>query len=103
LAGSIGELGHVYGERTTRLIDEAVAILRAAGKPFGVSTGFTDREILQYWHDKGYRRRGFVNELKKKLHQRFSLAGTHVTMNDPCISELIGNVSRSGSGSIFSS
>lgn len=53
LSGSIGELGRVYGERTTRLIDEAVAILRAAGKPFGVSTGSTDREILQYWHDKG--------------------------------------------------
>jgi len=53
LSGSIGELGNVYGERTSKLIDEAIHILRKAGKPFGVSTGSTDRDVLQYWHDKG--------------------------------------------------
>jgi 4-hydroxy-2-oxoheptanedioate aldolase len=53
LSGSIGELGNVYGARTTALIDEAIEILKSAGKPFGVSTGSTDKEILKYWHDKG--------------------------------------------------
>jgi 2-dehydro-3-deoxyglucarate aldolase/4-hydroxy-2-oxoheptanedioate aldolase len=53
LSGSIGELGNVYGERTSRLIDEGIAILQAAGKPFGVSTSSTDRDVLQYWSDKG--------------------------------------------------
>lgn len=53
LSGSIGELGNVYGARTTALIDEGIQVLKAAGKPFGVSTGSTDEQILQYWHDKG--------------------------------------------------
>jgi 4-hydroxy-2-oxoheptanedioate aldolase len=53
LSGSIGELGNVFGTRTSALIDEAIQILRAADKPFGVSTGSTDKEVLKYWHDKG--------------------------------------------------
>ncbi|TBL79567.1 HpcH/HpaI aldolase family protein [Paenibacillus thalictri] len=53
LSGSIGELGNVYGARTTALIDEAVGILKAAGKPVGVSTGSTDSNVLKYWHSKG--------------------------------------------------
>lgn len=53
LSGSIGELGRVFGERTTALIDEAIAILHAAGKPVGVSTGSTDAKVLKYWHDRG--------------------------------------------------
>ncbi|WP_135555918.1 HpcH/HpaI aldolase family protein [Paenibacillus cymbidii] len=55
LSGSIGELGHIYDERTSALIDEAIGILNAAGKPFGVSTGSTEKTILKYWHDKGMR------------------------------------------------
>jgi 4-hydroxy-2-oxoheptanedioate aldolase len=53
LSGSIGELGNVYGERTSKLIDESIQIIQEAGKPFGVSTGSTDCEVLQYWHDMG--------------------------------------------------
>lgn len=53
LSGSIGELGNVFGERTSKLIDEAIEILKDAGKPFGVSTGSTDEAVLKYWHAKG--------------------------------------------------
>lgn len=53
LAGSIGELNHVYDERTSRLIDEGVAVLKAHGKTIGVSTGADDKKTIAYWHDKG--------------------------------------------------
>jgi 2-dehydro-3-deoxyglucarate aldolase/4-hydroxy-2-oxoheptanedioate aldolase len=55
LSGSIGELNQVFGENTSRLIDKAVQILNAAGKPLGVSTGSSEPEIHRYWHDKGIR------------------------------------------------
>ena len=42
LSGSIGELNQVFGEKTQKLIKEAIAILKDAGKPIGVSTGSTD-------------------------------------------------------------
>lgn len=53
LSGSVGELNRVFEKRTSDLIDEAVAILKDAGKSVGVSTGSDDPEVLQYWHDKG--------------------------------------------------
>lgn len=53
LSGSIGELNKVFEPHTCALIDRAVAILRAAGKSIGVSTGSDDPKVLRYWHDKG--------------------------------------------------
>ena len=53
LSGSIGELNQVFGQRTQDLIREAIAILKDAGKPIGVSTGSTDPEVTGFWHDLG--------------------------------------------------
>lgn len=53
MSGSIGELGRVFDEHTTQMIDEAIHILREEGKTIGVSTGANDMETLAYWHDKG--------------------------------------------------
>ena len=53
LSGSIGELNQVFGEKTQKLIKEAIAILKDAGKPIGVSTGSTDPEVTSFWHDLG--------------------------------------------------
>lgn len=53
LSGSIGELNQVFGERTQKLIREAIAILKDAGKPIGVSTGSIDPEVTGFWHDLG--------------------------------------------------
>ncbi|MCE1197092.1 aldolase/citrate lyase family protein, partial [bacterium] len=53
LSGSIGELNKVFEPHTCALIDRAVAILRAAGKSVGVSTGSDDPKVLRYWHEKG--------------------------------------------------
>lgn len=53
LSGSIGQLNRVFDKDTSDLIDEAVSILKAAGKSIGVSTGSDDPKVLQYWHDKG--------------------------------------------------
>ncbi len=53
LSGSIGELNRVFEPNTSKLIDEAIAILKEAGKPIGVSTGTHDPEVLKYWRDKG--------------------------------------------------
>lgn len=53
LSGSIGELNKVFGDRTSNLIDRAIAVLRKAGKSAGISTGSDDPEVLRYWHDKG--------------------------------------------------
>lgn len=53
LSGSIGELGNVYGKRTTALIDEIIAKVKAAGKYIGLSTGDFSESNLRYWRDKG--------------------------------------------------
>lgn len=53
LSGSIGQLNRVFEKPTSDLIDEAVNILKAAGKSIGVSTGSDDPKVLKYWHDKG--------------------------------------------------
>lgn len=53
LSGSIGELNHVFDENTQSLIREAIAILKDAGKPIGVSTGSTDPAVTSFWHDLG--------------------------------------------------
>ncbi|MCI8852982.1 MAG: aldolase [Lachnospiraceae bacterium] len=53
LSGSIGELNQVFQEHTSSLIDEAVSILKEAGKSIGISTGSSDPEVLTYWHEKG--------------------------------------------------
>lgn len=53
LSGSVGELNEVFGEKTQTLIRRAIGILKAAGKPIGVSTGFTDPKITGFWHDLG--------------------------------------------------
>lgn len=53
LSGSIGELNRVFEPNTMALIDEAVEVLRAAGKPIGVSTGSSDPEILRFWRSRG--------------------------------------------------
>ena len=53
LSGSIGELGKIYGENTQRYIKEAIAILKKAGKPIGVSLGTTDPKQIAFWHDLG--------------------------------------------------
>lgn len=53
LSGSIGQLNQVFGERTTRLIDQAVEIAGKRGKPIGISTGADDYETIRYWKDRG--------------------------------------------------
>ncbi|MBE6612779.1 MAG: aldolase [Ruminococcaceae bacterium] len=53
LSGSIGRLGDVFGEETTALIRESIAILKAAGKCIGVSTGSTDPKVIRYWKELG--------------------------------------------------
>ena len=53
LSGSIGELGKIYGEHTQQYIRQAIAILRDAGKPIGVSLGTTDPEQIAFWRDLG--------------------------------------------------
>lgn len=53
LSGSVGELNAVFGENTQVLIRRAIAILKAAGKPIGVSTGSTDPKVTGFWHDMG--------------------------------------------------
>lgn len=53
LSGSIGELNHVFGEKTQSLIRRAISIIKDAGKPVGVSTGSTEREVTEFWHDLG--------------------------------------------------
>lgn len=53
LSGSIGELNRVFEPRTMALIDRAIAVLRAAGKPIGVSTGASDAQVLSFWRERG--------------------------------------------------
>lgn len=53
LSGSIGELGRVFDENTTALIEKSVSILQKAGKYIGLSTGDTSEEVLRYWRNKG--------------------------------------------------
>ena len=42
LSGSIGQLTNVFGKDTQALIRAAITILKATGKPIGISTGDTD-------------------------------------------------------------
>ena len=53
LSGSVGQLNNIFGEATQELIREAITILRAKGKPIGVSTGSTDVAVTSFWHDLG--------------------------------------------------
>jgi len=53
LSGSIGELNRVFDKNTSDLIDEAVAVLKAAGKSIGISTGSSEPEVIRYWYKKG--------------------------------------------------
>ncbi len=53
LSGSIGEMGNVFSDDTSRLIDKGIRILKAAGKSIGVSSGDWNPKVIQYWHDKG--------------------------------------------------
>lgn len=53
LSGSIGELGQIYGEHTQKYIREAIGILKATGKPIGVSLGTTDPEQIAFWEKLG--------------------------------------------------
>lgn len=53
LSGSLGELNHVFEDKTQRVIRRAIDILRDAGKTIGVSTGSTDRAVTEFWHDLG--------------------------------------------------
>lgn len=53
LSGSLGELNHVFNDRTQKAIRRAISILRDAGKPIGVSTGSVDRAVTEFWHDLG--------------------------------------------------
>ncbi len=53
LSGSIGELNKVFGDNTQKLIKQAIAILKDAGKCIGVSTGSIDPEVIAFWNDLG--------------------------------------------------
>lgn len=53
LSGSINEICNVFGENTTRLIDEAISKLKANGKYVGLSTGDTTEEVFKHWIDMG--------------------------------------------------
>lgn len=53
LSGSIGELNNVFGENTQKLIRQAVAILKEAGKCIGISTGSPEPEVTDFWHSIG--------------------------------------------------
>lgn len=53
LSGSIGELGNVFGENTTKLIEKSISVLKKAGKYVGLATGATDEKTLIHWRDMG--------------------------------------------------
>ena len=53
LSGSIGELGNVFGENTSKLVREVIEKLHENGKYVGISTGAMDEETLKRWHDLG--------------------------------------------------
>lgn len=53
LSGSIGEINQIYSQKTTKLIDEAICVLKENNKTIGISTGACDRETIEYWHEKG--------------------------------------------------
>lgn len=52
-SGSIGEMLNVFGENETACIRAVTERLHEAGKYVGLSTGDTDADILQHWHDLG--------------------------------------------------
>lgn len=53
LSGSIGELNRVFEPHTDALIDEAISVAHAAGKPIGLSTGAVDEPTIAHWFGKG--------------------------------------------------
>ncbi len=53
LSGSVGEIGRVFEEATTKLIKTSVEKLRAAGKYVGLATGDISEKTLRYWRDMG--------------------------------------------------
>lgn len=53
LSGSINELGNVFGENTTKLIEKTVKTLHEKGKYVGVSTGDCSDKVLAHWHNMG--------------------------------------------------
>lgn len=54
LSGSVGELGNSFGKRTMLLVEEAVGILKAAGKPVGIATFSADEQELSFWYGMGF-------------------------------------------------
>ncbi len=48
LSGSLGELGNVYGEKTTNAINRAIEILRSNGKYISLAVG-NDEQTVKYW------------------------------------------------------
>lgn len=76
LSGSIGQLNNVFGPDTQALIREAVAILRDAGKPIGVSTGSTDPAVTSFWHGLG------INIISSGTDYDYLLAGARKNLAD---------------------
>ncbi len=55
LAGSMGKLGQTGDPELRRIIDEAIAKIRAAGRVAGVSVGPLDENGLRDWYQRGVR------------------------------------------------
>ncbi|MBE6588562.1 MAG: aldolase [Ruminococcaceae bacterium] len=54
LSGSVGALGHALEDaETNRLIERAIGIAHAHGKPIGLSTGADNEAELLHWMSKG--------------------------------------------------
>jgi len=81
LSGSVGELNHIYGEKTTELVDIIMKKAKAAGMPVGVSTGAIDQSDIKYWKSKGIQfisaggdfglLTTIANEVEKRLRNTF--------------------------------
>lgn len=53
-SGSIGKLGHALEDKeTNELIEKAIKIAHANGKPIGISTGADNVEEVEHWISKG--------------------------------------------------
>lgn len=52
LAGSMGEIGRPFTQRTEKIFDEAAKILEKAKKPFGVSMDYSDEQVSR-WAGRG--------------------------------------------------
>lgn len=53
LSASVGHLGDTRHPEVRALCEEAVAVCRELGRPFGVSLGAGDHEAIRYWIGKG--------------------------------------------------